>query len=170
MMMDDPSFDAGKALFQRWRAASHPAMPTDTAPDALTLAAYAEGRLSDAEMELVEAALAADPALLDTLLALRAEAAPENPSAKLVQAAQALVPAQENTVVVPFPARRGGAASRVNAWLAWAAVAASLMIVSIAGFDLGMRTEHAVSAAAATNVDSPADLLDPSDLSGDDVG
>ena len=169
-MMDDPSFQAGKALFQRWRAASHPAMPTDTAPDALTLAAYAEGRLSDAEMALVEAALASDPALLDTLLALRLADAPETPSIALVQAAQVLVPAQEHPVVVPFPARRGGGASRVNAWLAWAAVAASLMIVSVAGFDLGIRTEHAVSAADANGTDSAGDLLDLTDLSGDDIG
>lgn len=169
-MMDDPSFQAGKALFQRWRAASHPAMPTDTAPDALTLAAYAEGRLSDAEMALVEAALASDPALLDTLLALRLADAPETPSIALVQAAQALVPAQEHPVVVPFQARRGSGASRVNAWLAWAAVAASLMIVSVAGFDLGIRTEHAVSAADANGTDSAGDLLDLTDLSGDDIG
>ena len=164
MMMDDPPFEPDRALFARWRArdADAPAMP-----DALTLAAYAEGRLDEAAAESVEAALAADPDLLETLLALRAPPEPEAASAALIRSAQALVRAEP--VVVPFPTRKPAAARPVKAWLAWGAVAASLLLVSVAGFNLGAATSHAVDTTAAGD-ESPSDLLDLSSLAGDDVG
>jgi len=167
MMMDDPPFEPDRALFARSHAARDAAAPVPALPDALTLAAYAEGRLDDAAAEAVEAALAADPDLLETLLALRAPAEPESASAKLVHSAQALVPAEP--VVVPFPARKRVAPRPVKAWLAWGAVAASLLLVSVAGFDVGLATGHNVSATTAGD-DSPSDLLDLSGLTGDDIG
>src|SRR5579859_6247623 len=147
MMMDDPPFEPDPSLVARWRAAggvqpveSEAAGPAATAPDALTLAAYAEGRLDAAEAERVEAALAADPELLDTLLALRLPPATETPSAALIRSAQALVsaPSAADPVVVPFGRRpaREVPPPRLKAWLAWGAVAASLLLVSLAGFDL----------------------------------
>jgi hypothetical protein len=160
MMMDDPPFEPDRALFARWRAAADQA----AALDALPLAAYAEGRLGEAEAAPIEAALAADPALLDTLIALRFVAETAAPSPGLIATAQALVPAKANPVLVAFRPR----ASLVGRIAAWGAVAASLLVVSLAGFDLGVRTEHAVSAEAG--YDAPADLLDPSSLAGDDIG
>jgi hypothetical protein len=165
MMMDDPPFERDRALFAQWRAAA--AEPMASAPDALLLAAYAEGRLTEAEAAPVEAALAADPALLDTLLALRQPAEPAQPSTMSIQAAQALVAGQSDPVVVPFR-RRAAGLGRFSGGLAWAAVAASLLLVSMVGFDLGVRTEHVVNATASA--DSPSDLLDPFSLSGDDIG
>ena len=165
MMMDDPPFERDRALFARWRAAT--AEPLAMAPDALLLAAYAEGRLSEAEAEPVEAALAADPELLDMLLALRRPVESASPTPGLIRSAQALVADRPDPVVVPFRPRNAGL-GRVSGSLAWGAVAASLLLVAMVGFDLGVRTEHAVN--ATTLYDSPSDLLDPSSLSGDDIG
>jgi plasmid stabilization system protein ParE len=175
-MMDDPPFEPDRALFERWRGTAEPMATGPTAPpDALLLAAYAEGRLTGADAERVEAALAADPELLDTLLALRLPPETATPSAALIRSAQALVTA--GPVVVPFTRRNtaaGRTPGRVNAWLAWGAVAASLLLVSMVGFDLGMRTGHVVGGpgtnAATAGDDSPNDLLDLSNLAGDDIG
>jgi len=65
-------------------------------PDEITIAAFAEGRLGDTERERVEAHLAGCDACLDLVafLARRAaESAPEVPE-RLVERAQALVPAR----------------------------------------------------------------------------
>jgi|HubBroStandDraft_1064217.scaffolds.fasta_scaffold00011_22 hypothetical protein len=170
-MIEDPPFEPDPALVDRWRRAV--AAPVGAAPDALVLAAYAEGRSSDLEIEEVEAALAADPALLDTLLALGRPVQPVIASAAFIGSVQGLVPVGTSPVVVPFfffrprPAAAGSRA-RVSPALAWAAVAASLLLVSVAGFDLGMRTERLVN--AADTFESPGDLLDPSSLPGDDIG
>lgn len=165
-MMEDPPFEPDKALAARWRAAAAAASASEI-PDALTLAAYAEGRLDETEAEAVEAALAADPELLDTLLALRTLPEPEAASAELIRAAQALVRAEP--VVVPFHSRKPAPMRPVRAWLAWGAVAASLLLVSVAGFDLGMATSHTLSAPNAGDV-SPSELLDLSGLTSDDIG
>jgi hypothetical protein len=167
MMMDDPPFEPDRALFARWHAARAAAAPAPAQPDALTLAAYAEGRLDEAAAEAVEAALGTDPELLETLLALRAPPEPETASAEFIRSAKRLVRAE--SVVVPFPTRKPVAPRPVKAWLAWGAVAASLLLVSVAGFDMGLATGHSVSATTAGD-DSPSDLLDLSGLTGDDIG
>ena len=167
MMMDDPPFEPDRALFARWHAARDADAAAPELPDALMLAAYAEGRLDEAAAEAVEAALVVDPDLLDTLLALRAPPEPEAASAALIHSAQTLVRAEP--VVVPFPVRKPAAPRPVKAWLAWGAVAASLLLVSVAGFNLGAATSHAVDTTAAGD-ESPSDLLDLSSLAGDDIG
>jgi hypothetical protein len=156
-MIDDPPFEPDRALFTRWRTARSGAAPA--APDALALAAYADGRLAGAAAEAVEAALATDPELLDMLLALGQPAPPAIASAALIRSARGLVPSPRR-IILPE------AAGRVGPWYAWGAVAASLLIVAIGGFGLGMRTAYVVNAVIAA--DSPGDLLDPSSLSGDD--
>jgi anti-sigma factor RsiW len=156
-MIDDPPFEPDRALFTRWRATASGA--GTATPDALDLAAYADGRLTDAAADAVEAALATDPELLDLLLALRQPVPQAIASAALIRSAKELVPQSRR-------AAGREAASRVNPWYAWGAIAAGLLIVAIGGFDLGMRTAYAVNAVVAS--DSPGDLLDPSSLSGDD--
>jgi anti-sigma factor RsiW len=175
--MADPPFDRDPALARRWLDAAA-ALPAPDTPDALTLAAYAEGRLDDAAAAAVEAALAADPALLDALLTLRQPAETTIPSAALIQSAQALVGMAAGdsgggqAAILPFRRnatdQRRPAIGSTRRWLAWGAVAAGLMIVSTAGFNLGMSTAEAFNPPAAT--DLTGDLLDPSGLAGDDSG
>jgi anti-sigma factor RsiW len=170
-MIEDPPFEPDRALAMRWRRArSGPIAPEPMAAvplDPSLLAAYVEGRLSEAESLPVEMALAADPALLDTLIALRQPAIPAIPSAALIRSAQALVAGAADPVVVPF-ARRSAERRGFKAWVAWGAVAASLLIVSTAGFSLGMSTGGV--ADTPPGLESPSDLLDLSILAGDDVG
>lgn len=175
--MADPPFDRDPALARRWLDAAA-ALPAPDAPDALTLAAYAAGRLDDAAAEAVEAALAADPVLLDTLLALRQPPETEIPSTALIRSAQALVAPRTgeggtgHAGILPFRRNtsdhKRSSIGRARGWLAWGAVAAGLMIVSTAGFNLGMRTAEAFNPPMTADVTS--DLLDPSGLAGDDSG
>jgi len=124
-----------RRLWLRWRAAMAVDAP---APDALTLAAYAEFRLSEEEAEVVEDWLAAHPAALAEIAALRtaagatAEAAPE----EMIAAACALIltddPDAAGKVVPLHPAPAGWR----NA-LAWGSIAASLVATSLVGFAMG---------------------------------
>lgn len=171
MNMADPPFDGDPALARRWLDTAA-ALPAPETADALTLAAYAEGRLDDAAAEAVEAALAADPALLDTLLALRQPAATAIPSIALIRSAQALVAPTGQASILPFrrniTAHSHSPIARARGWLAWGTVAAGLMIVSMAGFNLGIHTAEAFNPPAVADMTS--DLLDPSGLAGDDSG
>lgn len=122
-------------LWQRFRALDHRAAPT--APEALELAAYAEGRLDEAAaVERVEAWLLAHPAALDDVVAARAgHAAPA--SRTLIERALALVPAEAQILLF----RRQAAPSytwRVH--MARVAVAASLALTGLVGFTLGSQS------------------------------
>lgn len=81
----------GAALWRRARRGWRP-VADDEAPDALLLAAYLDGRLAEDEAARLEAHLAAEPALLDELLALRESLAAghEAAPAGVVMRAQAL--------------------------------------------------------------------------------
>ena len=145
MTQKDAKAPDGAALWQAVRGGTldHSAEEGPELDPSL-LAAYLEGGLSEAEAAEVEAVLAADPAQLD--LALAAEealaagttAAPES----LVSRARELVP------------EGGGAAAWRNHWLpaggralAFAGITAALVLVSLAGFELG-RTGVAYEAEA----------------------
>jgi anti-sigma factor RsiW len=129
-MSDFGGGNQDRELWQRWRGLERSDVP---APDALTLAAYAEGRLSEEEAEPVENWLAANPAALAEVIAART--VPQSPavaSESLIADACALVAGAEGNVV---PLRRSGAPWR-NA-LAWSSVAASLVAASFIGFSMG---------------------------------
>ncbi len=152
-MSDDAPFEPDRLLFEQWR--SHPAGAAIEPPDMLTLAAYLEGRLDEGAAQAVEAALAADAMLLDLVLELRQPIEPESvPPAVLVRA-QALVGTSSNIV----PLRREARRDRLGPWAAWGAVAASLVLVSMVGFNLGISTEQdfggtvGVAAASETSND-----------------
>jgi hypothetical protein len=162
-MNDELPFEKDPALFRQWlrhQPAEFDFMPPDfIPPDFMTLAAYAEGNATAAESALVEAALAADPALLDATLALGGPITPEIPSAALLRRAQGLRAAPSHRRVLPFaPAAR----RRLSPILAWGALAASLVLMSLVGFDVGIRAERATMPAAFQV--SPLDLLDQSEL------
>lgn len=160
-----------KALWRRWATRGSAEI---SAPDALDLAAYAEGRLSETEAEPIEHWLAAHPAALDDILADIAAArgtadrAMRAADAAIIAAACGLVPGAVGNVV---PLRRPMPAWR-NA-LAWSSVAASLLAASLIGFAMGSDAyEHLSSAptAEAASADTIDAAATPESAFADDTG
>ena len=176
-MNDEAPFQPDRALFERWRAHESAAAatppPIDPPIDPMLLAAYLDGRLDEAEAEALERRLAADPAALDDVIDCKTQPiVPEIASAAFLGRAQALLP-EQTAAVLPFAPRpfapSSAAPRRVSTWAAWGAVAASLVLISLVGFDLGMQTERNINQPGGTG--TAIDLLDQSNgLLGDGVG
>ncbi len=134
-MAESGGGDKDRGLWRRWRAIEQVDIP---APDALTLAAYAEGRLTEVEAEPVEAWLAVYPAALAEIIAARAASQHAYlPTERMIAGACALVPdtaaSDPSDNVVPL--RRS-----IPPWrnaLAWSSIAASLIAASFIGFAMG---------------------------------
>jgi len=129
-----------RRLWRLWRA-----LPARDAapPDALMLAAYAEGRLDEEAAETVENWLAADLDRLADVEAARALALAPALSAegRLVARASALVdPATGKVVSFRRPQPAGWRSA-----LAWTSVAASLVVTSLAGFAMGSDTYRSLT-------------------------
>ena len=151
--MDSPD---GAALWQRWRALA--SAPGGNAPDMLTLAAYAEGRLGPADVEAVEEWLSANPDLLaDLAFARRAatEPLPDAPTG-VVDRATSLIPTSDGSVVVLHGSARQ---PRWRGMVRWSAMAASIVVASAVGFALGSDTY--VSLAGSQPPAFGQELLDP---------
>lgn len=124
---DPLSPDRAARLWQRYRAAA----PQPERPDDLAIAAYADGRLSEEAAADVEAWLAQDPDMLDTVLALRAApaaASPEPASLDSVRRARALV------------TDGGAAGGHMPAWrraVGWSSVAAAMLVAGMLSFQAG---------------------------------
>ncbi len=156
-----------------WRAAIASGL-AEEAPNPLMLAAYLDDTLDEAGRAAVEAWMAATPEALDLMIAARAELA-EPPGAagaapeSLVSRAQGLVRAPVRESAGPGAWLRGLIGFDSEAWrpLAWAGVAAVLLVVSAGGFELGrLGTERLVPVQTATldddlelGFDEPADDL-----------
>jgi anti-sigma factor RsiW len=171
-MTDDAPLQLDRALYERWRSHGAAAAKPTAELDPMLLAAYLEGRLDEAESSAVEALLATDPAALDDLIDLAGRpTVPEVPSAVVIRDAQALiaVPAAASTIV-RFPARELRPANRRLApWAAWGAVAASLVLISLVGFGLGMQTSRNFNTVSGSG--TAIDILDQAGaLSGDGIG
>jgi hypothetical protein len=110
--------------------------------DANLLAAHIDGTLSAAESETLEAKLADNPMLLETLLAAKGgERAEAGPPPELIDAAKALGHGQDaggNVAMMRAPANENQR-GRV-AWLEWAAAAAAIIVVSAIGFEMGSES------------------------------
>ncbi len=136
----------GPALWERARLSTLDALAAEVPNiDEADLAAYLDGDLDAAAGVRVEAALASHPETLELLIAAREalEAGPTAAPEILVTRAQALAPE-------PRPLA-GVWAGRLGAWLApgmgpllepgrglaFAGVAAGLLVISVAGFELG---------------------------------
>lgn len=168
-MNDDAPFQLDRALFARWR--SHESVPAEppAALDPMLLAAYLDGRLDEASAAPLERLLMADPSALDDLIECKAHpVGPEIASASFLSGAQALIPQDPATAtILPFTSRT--TPRRVTAWAAWGAVAASLILISLVGFNVGMQTERNINGATGTG--TSIDILDQSSaLLGDGVG
>jgi anti-sigma factor RsiW len=133
------------ALWRRFRAAQgeSPLQGKDLPGGTVTLAAYADGRLGEAEAERVETWLIANPEACADLAVLR-DLTPAEPSQALLDRAMALVAASSTEAPAPsndgnvLPFRRPAAASA--AWrlgMARFAVAASLLLTGLVGFAMG---------------------------------
>jgi len=146
------------ALWRRWRQAAE---GTADAPDPMLLAAWAERRLDEAAAEAVEAWLALHPEALEDLLAARNSIAAVEPSAAALARGAALV-AERDPKVIPF--RRKASFWRVAA--TWSSMAASILAVSLVGFELGGSVYTSIlgggqseSAFEQTLLDGPAPLF-----------
>ncbi|HEV2673575.1 MAG TPA: hypothetical protein VGV37_03475 [Aliidongia sp.] len=171
-MNDDAPFQPDRALFERWRSHESVAADPPAELDPMLLAAYLDGRLDEPGSAPLERLLQADPAALDDLIDCRTHpVGPEIASAAFLRNAQALIPsdhAASTATVLPFQPRPA-APRRMTAWAAWGAVAASLILISLVGFNVGMQTERNIN--GATGIGTSIDILDQSTtLLGDGVG
>jgi len=154
------SNDADSQDRRLWDRAK-PLLPAGQAPpvEPIELASWLDGRCDEPTARRVEAALAANPDLLEQVLDIRAaspslEALPEGLTAR----AKGLVAAQAAASV--------RAAHRRRWWpIEWAATAAAVIVVSFAGYSFGKGTYHArtdteVQASAAMSIDSDSILGD----------
>lgn len=162
---------ADAALWRRWRLEPRPETGGEE-PDSLVLAAYAEGRLGEAEQEIIEAWLADHPEMLDDVLASRAAAETPLPAAseRVTARATALVaaPSQDGATVVPFQPRRPQSRPAWRTAAAWGGLAASLLLTSMVGFGIGdnaylslVRQPTAFESVAHELWDPPSALFDP---------
>jgi hypothetical protein len=147
------------AIWRRWRSAA--AMGAARAePDALALAAYAEGRLSETDAEAIEDWLALNPAATeDVVLARRAEAvASPAASAAVIARAAALVGAGAEVLAFrrPAPSRRSW---RLAA--SWSAMAASLVMACVLGYTVGHDAGIYATLARGSSTALGQELLDP---------
>lgn len=171
MREDKTKTAEGAALWRRAREGWSPVKETE-APEALWLAAYLDDRLAEDEAARLEARLAAEPALLDELLALRqsleTEADVLEPvPAGVVARAQALRPgSQERRAPAAQAARSGGFLDGLfGAWLrpAVSTLAAVALLVACAGaFELGRYQGEQLGTTQSAEIgdsDVPVDLL-----------
>lgn len=155
-----------RQLWERWRALG--GKPLAAEPDALSLAAYAEGRLSESEAESIEAWLTTTPEALDDIAAARAfEQRPPRVVFEHVLAnacdlvsgtAMPANAAPTTATILPFRPR---VPQPWRAALAWSSIAASLACASLVGFSMG--SDAYASLAGTQTVDTvSSDGLDAS--------
>jgi hypothetical protein len=144
------------AVWRRWRSASAMGV-APSEPDALALAAYAEGRLTETDAEAIEDWLALNPAAIeDVLLARRAEEGPVPVAPEAIMTRAAALVGERSAQVLAFrrltPSRRSwSSAAR------WSAMAASILVACFVGVAMGDAT-YAVLASGST---LGQDLIDP---------
>ncbi|HEY1504287.1 MAG TPA: hypothetical protein VGF92_08300 [Stellaceae bacterium] len=139
-MTDKGSGAQDRRLWQRWRALGEKSRVAE--PDALLLAAYAEGRLSETEAEPVETWLAATPEALGDVIAARStyQHPPRQVYERVLDQAAALVPgtpAPASAEILSFQPRLPQRLPQWRKALAWSSIAASLACASMVGFSLG---------------------------------
>jgi hypothetical protein len=155
-----------RRLWLRWHTLGERSRAAE--PDALLLAAYAEGRLSEAEAEPVEAWLATLPDALGDVTAARAanQDPPQPISDRILGKAAALVPedgAPAGAEILPF---RAPLPQRPPQWrraLAWSSIAASILCASLIGFSMGSEAYANLSGTSAAD-SVAADGLGPTSL------
>ncbi len=146
------------ALWRRWcEAAATAGEPTAPEPDAMTLAAYAEDRLSAEAVEAVEDWLAANPQVAGDILAARQAAALASAVAPEAMIARAAALVGGSAQILPFRAQAARPSWR-NA-IAWGAMAASILVASLVGFATGNSTYATLIDGSSVSLSQ--ELLDP---------
>jgi len=155
-----PETAHARSMWEQWKMASG-AGAAEALPDELTLAAFAEGRLPEAEQAAIERLLALHPELADDVAFARAAGPAESAGLETVIArASALVPAGDDRVI-PFR-RPGTGAPRWQIAARWSALAASIALVSYLGFALGSNAGSTLASLGSGSSASVGDeLLDP---------
>lgn len=166
--MTDKGAEAGdRRLWRRWQALGEGSRGAE--PDALLLAAYAEGRLSEAEAEPVEAWLATVPEALSDIVAARTTDQPALPMVfeRVLDKATALVPGEATPAsaeILPFRPKLRPPHLRPQ-WrtaIAWSGIAASLLCASLVGFSMGsdayanLSGTQAVDSATGDGLSAPS--------------
>lgn len=126
------------ALWRLWRDAARSDGAAGVAPDALTLAAYAEGRLPPEATDAVEDWLALNPATAADVLAARHAMTGVLPQASEAVIARAAELVGGQAQLLPF--RRPVPQTQWRRTAAWGAMAASIVLASLAGFATGSST------------------------------
>jgi hypothetical protein len=161
-MTDKGAEARDRRLWRRWQALESSRVPE---PDSLLLAAYAEGRLSEAEAEPVEAWLAVAPEALDDITIARQayERPPRVVFEHILDKASMLVSgaAEPATAeVVPF---RPHLRPQWRMAIAWSSLAASILCASLVGFSMG--SDAYANLSGTQTVDSTnGDALAPPSL------
>jgi anti-sigma factor RsiW len=160
-MTDKGAGARDRRLWQRWQALGEQSRVAE--PDAMLLAAYAEGRLSEAEAEPVEAWLAVTPEALSDVIAARSayQHPPRQAHERILDKASDLVPgmAPATAEILPFQPKAQPRLPRWRTALAWSSIAASLLCASLAGFSMGSDAYMNLSGmnlSGASRVDSAA--------------
>ena len=154
------------ALWRRFHALDRTGRDraVDDADIALDLAAYADGRLSEAAAEAVETWLAAYPEALDDLIAARAVSDATAPQRVVSRAAALVTGDSADGRVVPFRAAPTSRTWRVQ--MTRVAVAACLVLTGLAGFTLGSSAYDnlfSLSSASGDTVDQPTSFFSTED-------
>lgn len=138
------------------------------APDPMMLAAYLDGRLTEAEAAALEARMAADPRFLDEVLALRAGLAegPQEAPTAMIAAAQAL---QQQTGPRSAEVSEGASGLFERLFAGWLrpavpALAVVALVLACAGaFELGRYQSERILPQQAYGT-AERDLPDPLSL------
>lgn len=147
------------AIWRRWRsAAAMGAVPAE--PDALVLAAYAEGRLAEADAEAIEDWLALNPAAAEDIVQARRAEEVSHPAASMavIARAAALVGAAAEVLAFrrPTPSRRSWRSAA-----SWGAMAASLVMAIVLGYTVGHDAGIYATLASGSATALGQELIDP---------
>jgi anti-sigma factor RsiW len=161
-MTDKGAEARDRRLWRRWQALGEDSRVAE--PDMLLLAAYAEGRLSEAEAEPVEAWLAATPDRLSDIIAARTtyQRPPRLVFEHVLETAYELVPGEATPAgaeILPFRPRLR---PQWRTAIAWSSLAASILCASLVGFSMGSDAYTNLSGAQAVDSSTTDSLGTPS--------
>jgi hypothetical protein len=161
-MTDKGAEARDRRLWRRWQALGEESRVAE--PEPLLLAAYAEGRLNEAEAEPVEAWLAATPEALTDIVAARStyHRPPRLVFEHILGKASELVPGAAEPAsaqILPFRPRLR---PQWRTAIAWSSLAACILCASLVGFSMGSDAYANLSGTQAVDSSTADGLGTPS--------